>query len=594
MILIMAGGLIQIAVYGTQDIFLTGSPQITFFKIVYRRHTNFAIESIQQHFLGMANFGQEMTCIVDKLGDLMNKVNLIIELPKVDLFKHSSNWKTNKFDAKQQFERIQSYYQMVYHYITINTNIIRKLDMLVKTNNIAMSDITNIMKNFTQPLTTAREQLQDYIAKNPNFDSIPELRNQKLDLIQQINRFDIQVIFNSIMAGKEPDLIKRKEITRIIQKMIYPEMKDFYMKAYTLFINKENIYKSFINGTYSERYNFAWVEEIGHSIIDNIEIQIGNQVIDSQSGDWLIVFNQISISPYQIKNYNKMIGNVKQLTIFNDMIKNAYILVIPFQFWFCRHVGLSLPLIALRYNDIIFNIKLKDLSKVCYVEETSELLDLPNIQSQYNINIVDAKLYIDYIFLDTDERSRFAKSTHEYLIETVQSNNFENIISNQYNAHMTFTKPTKFMIWFAQPNQYRENPSGYNKCQWNNFGTNPDKSGFTMKSAVIGINSCDRTEFQCDIKIFNYAQPYMYFKNSPTDGFNVYSFALKPLELQPSGTINLSRINDFSLKMSFTNNFLKLVNDHVDNILNGIHIGIFIMSYNILRIMGGMGGLAFA
>ena len=75
----MAGGLIQLAVYGSQDIFLTGTPQITFFKIVYRRHTNFALESIQQHFIGQVNFGQEVTSVIEKLGDLMNRVYLEIE-----------------------------------------------------------------------------------------------------------------------------------------------------------------------------------------------------------------------------------------------------------------------------------------------------------------------------------------------------------------------------------------------------------------------------------------------------------------------------------------------------------------------------------
>src|ERR1700689_2386943 len=100
----MAGGLIQLAIYGTQDIFLTGTPQITFFKVVYRRYTNFAIESIQQQFFSDLNFDGESSCFVDKLGDVMSKVYLQIQLPTVNLLKNQAHWLLSEAIAKSQFE----------------------------------------------------------------------------------------------------------------------------------------------------------------------------------------------------------------------------------------------------------------------------------------------------------------------------------------------------------------------------------------------------------------------------------------------------------------------------------------------------------
>ena len=602
----MAGGLIQLAVYGTQDIFLTGTPQITFFKIVYRRYTNFAIESISQELLGLSNFGTEVACVIDKIGDLMHKTYLEIIIPKVDLIKNPANWTLSIETATTQFQQIQDFYQLVYTYISSDTDIARKLQLLCETVNIPTSDIIVTMNDptFIGTLVENKKKLQLFIATSPIFDSIVELRDQKLDLIQEVNRIDIQVLFNSVVTHvtnfgvNVPDEQKNAEIRSgtlyIINNSLYPAMKDFYMKAYTLYVEKKTIYQSFIDGTYVERYKFAWVEEIGHAIIDQIDIKIGNQVIDRHTGDWMIVFNKIFNNEYQKINYDKMIGNIPEIYVFDDEIKNEYKLIIPLQFWFCRHNGIALPLVALRYHDVMLTLKYKELSQLCYVEDNLALLDIPNIQARYGINIVNANLYVDYVYLDSDERRRFAQSTHEYLIEIVQYTEINDILGKQYNANLYFAHPTKFVIWYVQPNQYRYNLTGRNKCQWNNFGTRPDKTGYTLNQTYIRINSYERTDTNHDIKFFNYVQPYLYFRHSPTDGFNLYSFSIRPMELQPSASCNMSRIDNLGIILGFSDEMITLVNSNTENsVQDGIFMGIYIYSYNIIRIMSGMAGLAF-
>ena len=80
----MTGGLMQLVAYGAQDVYLTGNPQITFFKVVYRRHTNFAMEAIEQTFNGTADFGKKVTCTVSRNGDLIHRIYLQVTLPRVE------------------------------------------------------------------------------------------------------------------------------------------------------------------------------------------------------------------------------------------------------------------------------------------------------------------------------------------------------------------------------------------------------------------------------------------------------------------------------------------------------------------------------
>lgn len=598
----MAGGLIQLTVYGLQDIFLTGTPQITFFKIVYRRHTNFAMESIEQQFIGDTNFGSDATSIIEKIGDLMNRVYLEIELPKVDLSKNPGKWQMNRESAKKQLDEIKIYYDLIYKYITCNTDMARKLDILLRVNNISMNDIIKTMQdhNFIGNLVKLKQQIHTYTTTSSDFNIGTQIDLTKS--IQEINLFDIPTIFNSIVSkinnfdipSDEKTSLIKKEALYAINNHIYGLMYDFYMKIYETYITQQQIYQAIITDTYTERYKFAWVEEIGHAIIDEIELRIGGQIMDKQTGDWLILFNKLYSKEYQVENYYKMIGNITELTIFNDEVKNIYRLIIPFQFWFCRNMGLSLPLLSLRYHDIMFTVKLKDLSKLCYIEDNPDLMDILNIQSQYNINIVSAKLFIDYVFLDSDERRRFAQSTHEYLVEIVQYEEFNNIDGKQFTAHLDFVHPTKFIIWFAQPEHYRSNLSGRNKCQWNNFGIRSNKTGYSMESTYLRTNSYDRTDPNLSPLYYNYVQPYWYFNNSLTDGLNVYSFALNPMEHQPSSSINLGRIDDFSIVSTFSNSFIDLTKEgDLEGNNNNIFMGVYVLSYNIFRVISGMGGMAF-
>jgi hypothetical protein len=353
----MGGGLLQLVAYGAQDVYLTGNPQITFFKVVYRRHTNFSIESIVQSFNGNPTAGSRVTCQISRNGDLVHKLYL---------------------------------------------------------------------------------ELDGSFSKEDG-------------------------------AGKPG---------------------------------------------------------IGHAAIDKVELEIGGQLIDRQYGDWMHIWNELTLPEGKKTGFEEMIN------------KTGSKLYVPLEFWFCRNVGLALPLIALQYHEVKVNIEFKE-----------------------STGLTGATLYADYIFLDTDERRRFAQLSHEYLIEQVQFTGQEQVDMSKA-VKMSFNHPVKELIWRVQAD---------------------DDTYKTVNSAKLMLNGNDRFS-QRDGTYFTLVQPYQHHTNIPASihGIHVYSFALKPEEHQPSGTLNMSRIDTASLQIDNTSG------------TDGDVMRLYAVNYNVLRILSGMGGLAYS
>ena len=437
----MGGGLMQLVAYGAQDIYLTGNPQITFFKVVYRRHTNFSMEAIEQTFNGSADFGRKVSCTVSRNGDLMHRVYLEATLPAV-----------SAADA----------------------------------------------------------------------------------------------------------------------------------------------------GT-----GFRWTNWVGHQLIKNVEVEIGGQRIDKHYGDWLHIWNELTQTAGHKDGYARMVGNVPALTQPSTDEKKECTLYIPLEFWFCRNPGLALPLIALQYHEVKINLEFRDLADCCWAAGTTPSLSLKA-----------ASLYVDYIYLDTDERRRFAQVSHEYLIEQLQFTGDESVSSSSNKIKLNFNHPCKELVWVVQPDDNILSTVAGGP-QWFNYTTEVDETwgtgvvgsslgsfgAFTGSDATLGntfnvgvfdngvnpvvdaklqLNGHDRFSVR-DGDYFNYVQPYQHHENVPSVGVNVYSFGLKPEEHQPSGTCNMSRIDNATLHLTLDS-----------NISGDSKVRVYATSYNVLRIMSGMGGLAYS
>lgn len=448
----MGGGLMQLVAYGAQDIYLTGNPQITFFKVVYRRHTNFSMESIQQTFNGSADFGKRVTCTISRNGDLVHRMYLQVKLPSW-LSAHETN--TNESQG--------------------------------------------------------------------------------------------------------------------------------------------------------------WCDYLGHAIIKNVEVEIGGQRIDKQYGEWMNIWNELTQCEGKKLGYLTMIGdelasvggtprayvpvpvagvggkvqadvdaanatNAAALAA-NTLLDTvpAATLYIPLEFWFNRNPGLALPLIALQYHEVKLNFEFNDKGNcVDVLQATTNLSQVPSMS--------DATLYVDYIYLDTDERRRFAQVSHEYLIEQLQFTGDETVTNGSNKIKLNFNHPCKELIWVYR-NSAKEVARDHFEYSGINSSINP------LINAGLQLNGHDRFS-QRDGSYFDRVQPYQHHENVPVKrGINVYSFALKPEEHQPSGSCNFSRIDNATLQVNIDNS--AVMNNGQLIVPNAI-IKVFAVNYNVLRIMSGMGGLAYS
>jgi hypothetical protein len=536
----MGGALMQLVAYGAQDVFLTGTPEITFWKVSYRRHTNFAMESIEQTFSGQADFGRRVTCTISRNGDLCYRTYLQVVLPEI----------------------------------------------------------------------------------NQNMNSA---------------------------SGQ---------------------------------------------GVWAR-----WLDYVGEQIIAQVEVEIGGQRIDRQYGDWLHIWNQLTLTAEQQRGYFKMIGNTTALTYICDPNFAAVsgpcaaaggpaqvcaprkalpetTLYIPLQFWFNRNPGLALPLIALQYHEVKINIDFRPIGECLWAvtDIRSTASGTVSASAAYQQSLVAASLYVDYIFLDTDERRKMAQNPHEYLIEQLQFTGDESVGSSSNKIKLNFNHPCKELIWVVQPDanvdycasldpttvlfrtlgaqpfNYTDaidalpnaihafsgpedvngtngfiNTSGLfqmagaddntnSSNYWNIGGVaqSPFNSGITSGSSVSDAGAFVLAESALDMhcwgenpvvtaklqlngqdrfseregSYFDVVQPFQHHTRAPDTGINVYSFALKPEEHQPSGSCNFSRIDNAVLQ-------LVLSSGAVAGTATA-KVRVYAVNYNVLRVMSGMAGVAYS
>jgi hypothetical protein len=456
-----------------------------------------------------------------------------------------------------------------------------------------------------------------------------------------------------------------------------------------------------------------WLDFPGEQLISQVEVEIGGQRIDRQYGDWMHIWNNLTLPVDQTAGYYGMVGNTTELTFitdpsFNDVDgpcqsnaprqvcapRNALpetTLYVPFQFWYCRNPGLALPLIALQYHEVKINLDIRPIDECLWAVGSLNTAACPTeggrVTAAYNQSLVAASLYVDYVFLDTDERRRMAQNPHEYLIEQLQFTGDESVGSSSNKIKLNFNHPVKELIWVVQPDQnvdycssldcnqllYRllgAQPFNYtdavdalpnaihafggpdaveqyidasglfydagavddeannaatdqwwnpvhggaynesNMAQGTTFNPAPghiytnsgvsDAGTFVLSetslplhcwgqnpvvTAKLQLNGQDRFS-EREGTYFDLVQPYQHHTRTPDTGINVYSFALRPEEHQPSGSCNFSRIDNATLQ-------LVLSNATVEGTKTA-KVRVYATNYNVLRVMSGMGGLAYS
>ena len=425
----MGGGLMQLVAYGSQDVYLTGNPQITFWKVVYRRHTNFALESVKQDFNGTVRAGSSVVATISRNGDLIHKSYLVV---------------------------------------TPNDNV---------------SSIADVIDSVE--LEIGGQQIDKHLGSWMDVWNELSLPKSK--------RAGWESMTKSVQFTWSGDEVEYGEV-KLVDSVKYKDKDDTELATYDD-TNKEWT-KS--NASPHPRPNL-----VTDGKLDSSEFKDGDKItrLDTDTDtDTVVTMAEVKFTGQKV--------------------------YIPLEFFFCTNPGLALPLIALQYHEVRLKFKLGDA-------------------------VANAELWVDYVYLDTDERRRMAQSSHEFLITQVQHQD----TSQSGDTRLNFNHPCKELVW---------------RLDGNAFG-NSDTEGMTK----LTLNGHERAAPRGH-KYFNRVQPFQHHTCIPGDDkIGVYSFALKPEDSQPSGSCNFSRIDNAQLKLPYSGD-------------------IWATNWNVLRIMSGMGGLAYS
>lgn len=586
----MAGGLMQIVTYGSNDLFLTGNPEITFFKVIYRRHTNFSSEAISIPFDDPTGFGKTSNISVKKIGDLMYNTYLVINIPSFN-YERTLNQGTINNITDDLNKKIYNY-NLVKTFISVNMTAYREAYNLYLSDNITTSEeimdsITNIFSSYTD--TEFKNLIaDDYHSEYQEIITNGGILFRYENMMEVINSVS-HISLGNICLKSVPDYWEQSSVPSAVDKEITMNVINFLIqnciKLDKKYFDEMNVVKQELYEAYKTNNKFAWVDKLGHSIIDYVEFSIGGNKIDKHFGQWIDIWHELMGKKLQEEHYLRMIGDVQELTTFDRTTKPQYELKIPLQFFFNRFSGLALPLVALQYNDVSFRVKFRKFSECSYVEadENNTPVSLDDILENQSKDMT-ASLLIEYIFLDSYERRKFAQSSHEYLMQQLQVNYEDNLKNKNYQINMDFEHPCTGLVWVLQKNSLLSNPDGHTKCYWTSYTTTPNDDINPIYDSHIDFNGYDRCEKRNGI-YYNYLQPYVNCKNTPVAGINCYWFSIFPNEHQPSGFCNMSHISKVRLEINVDPYFYD--NDETYTLT------IYAINYNILRIIGGMGNTAY-
>ena len=358
-----------------------------------------------------------------------------------------------------------------------------------------------------------------------------------------------------------------------------------------------------------------WTYGVGNAMIKQAEIEIGGQLIDRHYGDWMNIWTELTMPAGKRAGYDNMVGNTLTASFEQlgslDADAGRYRLYVPFQFWFNRNPGLALPLIALQYHEVKLNLEIRPASDLLVSAATGTLTG------------TSIKLYVDYVYLDTDERRRFAQVSHEYLIEQVQFTGTETISNGSSNKNVTlnFNHPVKELIWAHTTSNRAQaySASVTGSGSWFNYSGSVAAANSTgvdsFTTALLQLNGHDRFSVR-NADYFRKVQNIEHHTRVPRVGGDLagqwadalqitlrqyiysYSFALSPEEHQPSGTCNFSRIDNAVLQLTYSADSGLGAAAGVPALVNGtgqsLNLNVYAVNYNVLRIMSGMGGLAYS
>jgi hypothetical protein len=330
-----------------------------------------------------------------------------------------------------------------------------------------------------------------------------------------------------------------------------------------------------------------WVNDIGHALITDVSIEIGDKEIDKHTGEWLNIWTELITPAEKRQGFNEMIGHWNNFPPNIYDVSGGLTLTIPLRFWFCNTIGAALPLIALQAHPVRIIMHITPFQDLWWSTATPTRLAEP-CASINPVSITRFQMFGDYIYLDKEERQRFAATEHEYLIDQLQIAPVQSIPAGitKMSVPLYFNLCCKEFIWVLQQTRmpYAHEWFNYSTALQNNRPEQGVATTDLLGTAILRLDGYDRFYVR-NAPYFRLTQPYQHHTVVPTSPVFIYlySFSIKPEEEQPTGTLNCSKIDDINLGLTFNPGYL-----NQDRTLQ-----VYATNYNVLRIVGGLGGLAF-
>ncbi len=535
----MGGGLMQLVATGPEDVYLTNNPQITFFKVMYRRYTNFSSEVIEQTFNSTGDFGQTASCIISKNGDLITKlfVKIILE-------------KTNPGEK-------YGFVKKLGHVILENI----KLDIGGTVIDEHYSDWFNIWNELTLN-KSMEENYNILIGNTEDFIKIEESKEEMVLYIPLLFWFcRNNGLALPLIALQYHDVKLQIKFSNLENCVIFFKnkiRKDIKFKGSSLMINY-----IYLDGEERKRFAVSTHEYL----IEQLQY-MGNEIITSQEETFKLNFMHPCKTLFWVIKMGYNLGGNYTISINdNGEIDNDYFAKILWMITRDAEYYINDSEYFLNLNtNIIDSEMFLNVSTDNNISNQLKII-LNKIEAEFIFSNIDNTIKLrnlDNIFLNKNEINSFDISITYEDIKQGLNGNIQRDLLEKYTKKLYI--PSNYSLYIND----EENPIGHAELLLNGHSRFQKREG----------------------NYFNYVQPYQHFTKTPSDGINVYSFALNPEEHQPSGCCNMSRIDNSSLKIELSNS-LDNIELFINKWLRKSLINIYVINYNVLRIMGGMAGLAY-
>jgi len=515
-----SGVVTQMIALGAMDAYIVKGASVTFFRFRYARHTNFAFESVAQTFQSMPQFGSTSQILLQRAGDLIYYMYVVIDLPGIRACRPGTQSNPDSFDDTEcgvvpQFTQFPAYY-----------------------------NAPDPQTGASIPTCYAPEQADDNYFTSAGGCFVDLADNPSL----QQEAYNLGLAdwrLRNYGAAYNPAIDEQTDICSVPAGCFQPDIEAPVW--------------------------CHWSNAIGQLLVKRARLVVGGHETDTLYSDFLYMWEELSGKAG--KRLREMIGKRRSRKQLIRDARQAQRLYVPLPFWFTQTSGNALPLCTLQFHGVQVTIQWESLDNV--IVKSSTDIQVNKVEGGGSINSSDLQAWLDttYVYLDIEERNRFAMANFDQLITQVQHTSaIAN--SDQVDISVRFNHPIIELIWAVR----RKSNERLN----NHFNYTGIKGLDPVVDVELRLNNMTRLAGK-EGRYYRLVQPYQHHSSIPKSHIYCYSFALYPEEPQPSGACNMSRIDNVDM------------NFHLQEGLGseGATIILFGRNWNIMRFTEGLGGTLF-